>query len=181
MNLSGSKGERGRPMGQAASICHNWLERIGPLGGNLAPATECPAGPAPPRARDPPLLEFNDGAAVAGVHDIWCRRGPREPWRIQVMLDESSGDEWVSRRDERIRRPITSIGLVTVRGIPYLAPEIQLFYKADNRRPKDETDFAAALPVLTKPQRQWLSDALSLVYGPGHPWRAHLLARHGGL
>ena len=67
----------------------------------------------------------------------------------------------------RTRWPITSIGLVTVRGIPDLAPEIQLFYKADNRRPKDETDFAAALPVLTKPQRQWLSDALSLVYGPG--------------
>jgi hypothetical protein len=55
------------------------------------------------------------------------------------------------------------------------------FYKADNGRPKDETDFAAALPVLTEPQRQWLSDALSLVYGPGHPWRAQLLARHGGL
>jgi hypothetical protein len=35
--------------------------------------------------------------------------------------------------------------------------------------------------VLTKPQRQWLSDALSLVYGPGHPWRAHLHARHGDL
>ena len=97
------------------------------------------------------------------------------------MLDESLGRDWVSRRDERIRRPITSIGLVTVRGIPYLAPEIQLFYKAENGRPKDETDFAAALPVLTKPQRQWLSGALSLVYGPGHPWRARLLARHGGL
>ncbi len=81
--------------------------------------------------------------------------------------------------DERIRRPITSIGLVTARGIPYLAPEIPLFYKAKNGRPKDETDFAAALPVLTKPQRQWLSDTLSLVYGPAHPWRARLLAPHG--
>jgi hypothetical protein len=90
----------------------------------------------------------------AGVHDIWCRRGPGEPWRIQVLLDESSGNDQVSRRDERIRRPITSIGFVTARGIPCLAPEIQLFYKAKNGRPKDETDFAAALPVLTKPQRQ---------------------------
>jgi hypothetical protein len=97
------------------------------------------------------------------------------------MLDESSGNDWVSRRDERIRRPITGIGLVTSGGIPYLAPEIQLFYKAKNAQPEDETDFAAALTVLTKPQRQWLSDALSLVYGPGHPWRARLLARHGGL
>jgi hypothetical protein len=94
------------------------------------------------------------------------------------MLDESSGRDWVSRRDERIRRPITSIGLVTVRDIPYLAPEIQLFYKAKNGRPKDETDFAAALPVLTRPQRRWLSDALSLVYGPAHPWRPRLRPYH---
>jgi hypothetical protein len=112
-----------------------------------------------------------------GVHDIWCRPGPGEPWRIQVMLDESSGGDWVSRRDERIGRPITGIGLVTADGIPGLAPEIELFYKADNGRPKDETDFAAALPVLAKPQRQWLSDALSVVYGRGHRWRARLLAQ----
>jgi hypothetical protein len=93
------------------------------------------------------------------------------------MLDESSGGDWVSRRDERIGRPITGIGLVTADGIPGLAPEIELFYKADNGRPKDETDFAAALPVLAKPQRQWLSDALSVVYGRGHRWRARLLAQ----
>lgn len=66
-------------------------------------------------------------------------------------------------------------GLVTACGIPYLAPEIQLFYKAKNGRLKDETDFATILPVLTKPQRQWLADALSLVYGSAHPWRARLL------
>jgi len=68
------------------------------------------------------------------------------------MLEESSGGVWISRRDERIRRPITSIGLVTVRGIPYLAPEIQLFYKAKNQRAKDEADFAATLPILTEAQ-----------------------------
>jgi len=133
------------------------------------------------QAADPPgrLRPWQPGEQLPlGVHDIWCRPGPGEPWRIQVMLDESIGDDWVSRRDERIRRPITSIGLVTSRGIPYLAPEIQLFYKAKNGRAKDETDFVAALRVLTKPQRQWLSDALSLVYGPAHPWRARLLAPH---
>jgi hypothetical protein len=115
----------------------------------------------------------------ADVHDIWCRPGPSEPWRIQVMLDESCGTEWVSRRDERLQRPITTIGSVTADGIPYLAPEIQLFYKAKGLRPKDEADFAAALPILTRAQRTWLSDALSLVYGPGHPWRARIGTLHG--
>jgi len=133
------------------------------------------------QAADPPgsLRPWEPGEQLGvGVHDIWCRPCPSEPWRIQVMLDESSGDDWVSRRDERIRRPIASIGLVTARGIPYLAPEIQLFYKANAGRPKDETDFAAALPVLTNLQSQWLIDAISLVYGLAHPWRARLLAPH---
>ena len=98
---------------------------------------------------------------------------------MQVMLDESSGSQWVSRRDKRIQRPIASIGSVTANGIPYVSPEIQLFYKAKGRRPRDETDFTAALPVLTQAQREWLTDALGLVYGPGHPWRARLLVRPG--
>jgi hypothetical protein len=129
------------------------------------------------RAADPPgsLRPWRPGEQLpAGVHDIWCRPGPRRPWRIQVMLEESSGGDWISRRDERIRRPITSIGLVTARGIPYLAPEIQLFYKAKNQRAKDEADFAATLPILTEAQKRWLSHALSLVYGPAHPWRLRL-------
>jgi hypothetical protein len=134
------------------------------------------------QAADPPgtLRPWQPAEQLpVGIHDIWCRPGPGEPWRIQIMLDESSGNDWVSRRDQRIRRPITSLGSVTADGIPYLAPEIQLFYKAKAPRPKDETDFTAALPMLTEPQRQWLSDALSLVYGAGHPWRARLLAWHG--
>jgi hypothetical protein len=73
------------------------------------------------QAADPPgsLRPWQPGERLpAGVHDIWCCPGPSAPWRIQVMLDGSSGNDWVSRRDERIRRPITSIGLVTARGIP---------------------------------------------------------------
>ena len=109
----------------------------------------------------------------AGVHDIWCRPGPGEPWRIQVMLDESSGGEWVSRRDPGIRRPLTDIGNISRDGIPYLTPEIQLFYKAKNPRPKDEADFTAVLPVLASAQRRWLGNALTQTFGK-HPWRDRL-------
>jgi hypothetical protein len=99
-----------------------------------------------------------------------------QPRRIQVMLDEACAGDWVSRRDRRIRRPVASIGSVTADGIPYLAPEIQLLYKARTPRPKDDIDLTVTLPILTQPQRQWLSDALSLAYGPDHAWRARLEA-----
>jgi hypothetical protein len=108
------------------------------------------------------------------VHDIWCRPGPGRPWRIQVMLDESEGSAWVSRHDARVRRPVASLGRVTADGVPYLVPEVQLFYKAHAARPKDEADLAAILPLLSSAQRQWLGTALALAYGPAHPWRARL-------
>ncbi|MFE6686923.1 nucleotidyltransferase domain-containing protein [Streptomyces sp. NPDC057743] len=123
------------------------------------------------------------------VHDIWCRPGPDHPWRIQVMLDESAGAEWVSRRDAGVRRPVDALGLTSPEGVPFLAPEIQLYYKAEAPRPKDETDFEAALPVLTPRQRRWLVGAITRSYGKPtsagasygsgseHPWVARLRTR----
>ena len=89
------------------------------------------------------------------------------------MLDESGGSDWISRRGPDIRGPVNAIGKVSNDGIPYLAPEILLFYKASDRRPKDETDFTAVLPFLDSAQRQWLGDALTRTFGT-HPWRDRL-------
>lgn len=73
--------------------------------------------------------------------------------------------------------------------MPYLAPEVQLFYKARQLRPKDEEDFTAVLPLLARDGRDWLARAISLAYGPQnrsrtevshrlHPWLARL--EHAG-
>lgn len=108
------------------------------------------------------------------VHDIWCRETRDTPWRLQFMLDEADGDTWQSRRDDRIRRPVASLGVV-IDGVPVLRPEVQLFYKAKSLRPKDEQDFAAALPLLDAEARGWLDEALE-VTAPEHPWRTALAA-----
>jgi hypothetical protein len=63
----------------------------------------------------------------------------------------------------------------TTDGVTYLAPEIQLFYKAKGLRPKDEQDFEKTLPILTGPQRTWLRDAIVLTHGD-HPWLARGLS-----
>ncbi|MEV6623520.1 amino acid transporter [Amycolatopsis sp. NPDC051106] len=123
-------------------------------------------------AADPPgtLRPWRRGEVLpAGVDDVWCRPSASAPWRIQVMLDETEGDEWVSRRNPAVRRAVTGLGNVSADGIPYLQPEVQLFAKARDTRPKDEQDFAAALPVLDASRRQWLADALRTTFG-AHPW-----------
>ena len=94
------------------------------------------------------------------------------------MLDEVDGETWVSRRDNRIRRPVRAIGARSADGIPYLLPEIQLFYKAARRRPKDEQDFDAAVGILDGDQRRWLSGAIATAYGD-HPWQARITAPVG--
>ena len=106
-------------------------------------------------------------------HDVWCRPNKDAPWAIQLMIADSINDQLLFRRDPRMRRPLATVGHQTNDGIPYLAPEIQLLYKAKGLRPKDEADFARTLPSLDEKSRQWLAQSLALVH-PGHPWLAKL-------
>ncbi|PZG52084.1 amino acid transporter [Spongiactinospora gelatinilytica] len=106
------------------------------------------------------------------AHDIWVREHPEGPWRFQLMLDEADGEEWVYRRDPRIRRPLAGL-TVEEDGFHRLAPEVQLLYKAKGRRPKDETDFEKALPLLSDGQRRWLDEALEMEHTT-HSWRERL-------
>ncbi|MFF5105599.1 nucleotidyltransferase domain-containing protein [Streptomyces sp. NPDC000134] len=109
------------------------------------------------------------------LHDIWCRRTRKAPWSVQLMLDEAEGAHWVSRRDPGVRLPLGRVGRRSPTGIPYLAPEVQLFYKTKATRAKDETDFEAVLPLLDESQRVWLADSIA-VTAPDHPWRKRLLS-----
>ncbi|WP_067966020.1 nucleotidyltransferase domain-containing protein [Nocardiopsis trehalosi] len=127
-------------------------------------------------AADPPgrLRPWRVGEELpAGVHDVWCRPGADAPWRVQVMLDEAAGGEWVSRRDARVRLPVGELGAVSARGVPYVVPRVQLYYKAWSPRPRDEVDFTAALPVPAPSARGWPADAIELTCGP-HPWTPRL-------
>lgn len=128
----------------------------------------------PELSPDWPFCEWKPGRNLSpGVHDIWCRPNKDAPWTLQLMVADTSDDQWLFRRDARINRPFTDIGRRTNDGIPYLAPEIQLLYKAKAPRPKDEADFARTLPYLDSESRRWLAQALALVH-PGHPWLTQL-------
>lgn len=101
-----------------------------------------------------PLLP---GAAITeGCQQLWARRNAREPWQIDLLLDRS-GDEWVFKRDERVRVPWDR-ALQTVDGISYLRPEIALLHKAHLDRPKDREDLAVA--QLDADARVWLAQTL---------------------
>jgi hypothetical protein len=111
--------------------------------------------------------------ARSGVNSLWGRRAGSSDWVIEFLLDESAGDQWVYRRDHRIRRTLRESIRHDAAGIPYLAPEIQLLYKSREPRSVDDEDFTRVLPRLDGASRRWLGDTLGLL-DRQHRWLAAL-------
>jgi hypothetical protein len=136
-------------------------------------AWDMQAALTPPRDEAWPFRPWRLGEELdAEIHDIWCRPMPTQPWALQLMIADTRADAWLFRRTPTIVRPVDTIGC-DAEGIPYLAPEIQLLYKAKGLRPKDEADFTQILPPLDQERRQWLRTALAEAH-PAHPWLERL-------
>ncbi|CAH1668661.1 nucleotidyltransferase domain-containing protein [Chelatococcus asaccharovorans] len=103
------------------------------------------------------------------IVQIWCFDRSRQSWRIDMMIEHGTPETWVYKRDPAIRRPRAEMVALTADGIPYLQPSAVLLFKAKYRRPKDEEDFARALPLLPPAERLWLKNSLDRVH-PGHDW-----------
>jgi uncharacterized protein (DUF952 family) len=123
-----------------------------------------------------------DGSAIQPpFHQVWARRGPggpstpeefaADPTMLGFLLEQGSADRWVFRRHPAITRPLHQLGRATADGVPFVAPEVALLFKAKLPRFKDQRDFDRVLPHLDGPARAWLAWALEQAY-PGNPWRA---------
>lgn len=119
-------------------------------------------------------------AAEPPVHELHARRysgagiDPLALLRFEVLLSDVEDGVWRYRRDPRVTLPLEQFCGISAAGIPYLAPQVVLLYKAGSSaglRPVDEQDFAAALPQLAAEQRAWLAQALATAH-PGHSWLA---------
>jgi aminoglycoside-2''-adenylyltransferase len=102
-------------------------------------------------------------------HQVWVLEESARAWRMDILLEPGDAEIWVFRRDETIRRSRSAMVGVSADGIPYLRPEGVLLYKAKASRPKDDTDFAACVPLMDGHARGWLKEALQRAH-PGHRW-----------
>ncbi|WP_097931911.1 MULTISPECIES: nucleotidyltransferase domain-containing protein [Streptomyces] len=110
---------------------------------------------------------------LAAVHQTWLRDPATGNYLLDVFREPHDGDTWICRRDETIRLPYSEIVHHTQDGIPFLAPELVLLFKAKHARPKDRRDFDATVPDLTGAQRETLAELLARVH-PGHAWLTDL-------
>ncbi|HET9170254.1 MAG TPA: hypothetical protein VFN97_12500 [Actinospica sp.] len=122
------------------------------------------------------IWEDASAEVLAATHQTWVRDRETGDYLLDVFREPHADDVWVCRRDETIRLPYADVILRTADGIPYLAPEIVLLFKAKGLRDKDQADFEAARPVMTQRQCEALSGLLSRVH-PGHPWLAGLASQ----
>jgi hypothetical protein len=121
-------------------------------------------------AKQGSLVPLAPGMAPrAGVNSLWGRPVGEPHWNLELLLDDSDESDWIFRREPSIRRPLATALCATPDGTPYLAPEIQLLYKARDLRPEDQSDFDHAAPRLDRAAVRWLRDGLSRLL-PQHPW-----------
>jgi len=93
----------------------------------------------------------------ADQHQNWVLDPIARVWRVDIFLEPGDDTTWIYRRDPTLRLPRARTVAHTTDGIPYLRPELVLLFKAKAMRPKDELDFAAALPNI---DREWLDELL---------------------
>lgn len=107
------------------------------------------------------------------THEIHTQSGDGGLTRLEILLNECSGQDWIFRRNPEITRPVSLIGLRSPIGVPFLAPEIVLLYKAKNPTADDEADFNSVRQLLAEEPRAWLRWAIEACH-PGHPWLSEL-------
>ncbi|HEY6494099.1 MAG TPA: hypothetical protein VIZ43_12545 [Trebonia sp.] len=112
-------------------------------------------------------------AVLAATHQTWLRDPATGNYLVDVFREPHEGQTWVCRRDEAIRFPYAEIIHRSKDGIPYLAPELVLLFKAKSVRPKDQADFDGTVAHMTSAQRATLAGLLGRAH-PGHPWLASL-------
>jgi hypothetical protein len=91
------------------------------------------------------------------------------------MLDDVDQGRWRFRRAPSISAALADAIRRDPAGLPYLAPEVQLLYKARHARAEDHADFARVAPLLDRRARSWLESALESAH-PEHLWRQRLNA-----
>ncbi|HWZ62491.1 MAG TPA: hypothetical protein VNX02_05670 [Steroidobacteraceae bacterium] len=118
------------------------------------------------------------GAPREDVNSLWGRRIHCSEWVLELLLEHSEGEQWVYRRDRRLRRPLDALIRYDPECTPYLAPEIQLLYKSSHIRPEDDLDFERVRALLDDASRLWLCGALSQL-DRQHRWLPALRAAGG--
>ena len=105
--------------------------------------------------------------------------GMKEFYYLEFLFSSTCGEDLVLDQRNGLRRELSKAFLCRD-GIPYLAPEIVLLYKAsDSENPAYQLDFTETYPHLNGDQKNWFQAGMKLLYPDGHPWANQSAATDG--
>jgi len=108
------------------------------------------------------------------IHEIHAYSTKDSQLSLEFLLNERIANDWVFRRDMRIRMPLKDAIILAKENLPILCPAIVLLFKAKNTKPKDEADFRSVREAMSHQQRRWLKESLRACH-PTHPWLKELI------
>jgi len=103
-------------------------------------------------------VEWNKEYLRLPIHELYIEYNDLE---IEVLLNERDEENWIYRRNEKIKHNEQSVILNTKDGIPYLCPEIVLLYKTKEMREKDIEDIKNASTKMNDSQVKWLIESIN--------------------
>lgn len=103
------------------------------------------------------------------IHQVKLYNDGFTPREFEFFLNDADERLWHFRRMPEITMPRDRLVRRTDDGVFYVAPEVQLLYKARLLRDKDRSDFETAIFRMNTEQRAWLRRALAQ-FLPGHEW-----------
>jgi len=101
--------------------------------------------------------EWNKEYLRLPIHEIYVEYKDLE---IEILLNERDEENWVYRRNEKIKLNEKLAIKLTRDEIPYLSPEIVLLFKTKEMRDKDIEDFNNAVPEMDISQVKWLIESI---------------------
>ena len=104
---------------------------------------------------------------------VWVRRDAVSPWVLDVPFTPDTGGRWTNKRNLQHTEELDDVTWVAPDGLRYARPEVSLMFKAAQTREKDRRDAEVALPLLDRPARTWLRDAVARL-DPEHEWARSL-------
>jgi len=100
---------------------------------------------------------------------------------IELGFDKREGGEYVAQENPRVALPMDK-AILYRDGIPYLAPEVTLFYKSGKgsmesayAKPRTIADFKEVMPILPADRKKWLLTAIDATYPDGYSWLDDLI------
>lgn len=125
------------------------------------------------------LMCVNDGCDIVKFYPCeddgllyhqFFHTGMQDFYYLEFLFNRINGEHLVLDPEKGLQRKLSK-AILARNGIPYLAPEIALLYKASNSdNPDYQFDYAQTYPYLNEDQRAWFLHGMKAMYPTGHSW-----------